>query len=365
MATGSTPGLTNLEYAPLAEMMGRMECRLPRCSTARRPTPATWNCCCRYGSPAQQERWLTPLMHGETRSAYLMTEPQVASSDATNVEARIVRDGDHYVVNGRKWWSTGVGDPDCDLLIVMGKTDPDAAPHQQQSQIIVPRDTPGVEIVRMLTVFGYDDAPHGHGEVVLKDVRVPAENLILGEGRGFEIAQGRLGPGRIHHCMRTIGVAEAALEAMCRRLLTRRAFGKMLSEQSIWEERVARARVDIEMCRLLTLRCAALLDQHEGRKVAHRRVDDQAGRAACRAEGDRRCDPGAWRRRRRPGFRAGRPVRQDADDAAGRWAGQGPFPRHRAQGIQASCGGLSRRFFGLRPGGTAREIPAGARQAPP
>ncbi len=261
-----TPGLTNLEDAPLAEMMGRTEfaSRVFNCAP---PDTGNMELLLRFGSPAQQERWLAPLMNGQIRSAFLMTEPQVASSDATNVEARIVRDGDHYVINGRKWWSTGVGDPDCELLIVMGKTDPSAAPHAQQSQILVPRETPGVEIVRMLDVFGYDDAPHGHGEVILRDVRVPADHLVLGEGRGFEIAQGRLGPGRIHHCMRTIGAAEAALEAMCRRLISRRVFGKTLAEQSIWEERVARARVDIEMCRLLTLRCADLLDRLDGHKV--------------------------------------------------------------------------------------------------
>jgi len=261
-----TPGLTNLEYAPLAEMMGRLDfaSRVFNCAP---PDTGNMELLLRYGSPEQQARWLTPLMNGEIRSAYLMTEPQVACSDATNVETRIVRDGNHYVINGRKWWSTGVGDPDCRLLIVMGKTDPDAPPHAQQSQVLVPVETPGVEIVRMLNVFGYDDAPHGHGEVILNDVRVPAENLVLGEGRGFEIAQGRLGPGRVHHCMRTIGLAEAALDAMCARLVSRRAFGRTLAEQSVWEERVARARVDIEMCRLLTLRCAALLDRHDGRQV--------------------------------------------------------------------------------------------------
>jgi acyl-CoA dehydrogenase len=263
-----TPGLTNLEYAPVAELMGRVEfaSRVFNCAP---PDTGNMELLLRYGSPAQQERWLRPLMAGAIRSAFLMTEPQVASSDATNIETSIVRDGDEYVINGRKWWSTGVGDPACELLIVMGKSDPEAAPHAQQSQILVPRDTPGVTVERMLSVFGYDDAPHGHGEVVLKNVRVPAGNLILGEGRGFEIAQGRLGPGRIHHCMRTIGAAEAALEAMCKRLKSRTAFGKSLDKQSIWEERIAWARTEIEMSRLLTLRCADLLDRNDAKDVRH------------------------------------------------------------------------------------------------
>jgi acyl-CoA dehydrogenase len=263
-----TPGLTNLEYAPVAELMGRVEfaSRVFNCAP---PDTGNMELLLRYGSPAQQERWLRPLMAGAIRSAFLMTEPQVASSDATNIETSIVRDGDEYVINGRKWWSTGVGDPACELLIVMGKSDPEAAPHAQQSQILVPRDTPGITVERMLSVFGYDDAPHGHGEVVLENVRVPAGNLILGEGRGFEIAQGRLGPGRIHHCMRTIGAAEAALEAMCKRLKSRTAFGKSLDKQSIWEERIAWARTEIEMSRLLTLRCADLLDCNDAKDVRH------------------------------------------------------------------------------------------------
>jgi acyl-CoA dehydrogenase len=221
----------------------------------------------RYGTPAQKARWLTPLMDGQIRSAFLMTEPAVASSDATNIETRIVRDGDAYVINGRKWWSSGVGDPRCAILIVMGKTDPAAAAHAQQSQVLVPMDTPGVRVERMLPVFGYDDAPHGHGEVVLEDVRVPAENLLLGEGRGFEIAQGRLGPGRIHHCMRALGVAEAALDRMAQRLLARVAFGKRLSDHSIWEQRIAEARTDIEMTRLLCLKAADMMDK-VGNKAA-------------------------------------------------------------------------------------------------
>jgi len=225
----------------------------------------------RYASEANKARWLQPLLAGEIRSAFLMTEPDVASSDATNIETSIQRDGDHYVINGRKWWSSGVGDPRCTLAIVMGKTDPSAPKHSQQSQILVSLDTPGIEVVRMLPVFGFDDAPHGHAEVVFRNVRVPVENLLLGEGRGFEIAQGRLGPGRIHHCMRTIGSAEVALEKMVKRLQSRVAFGKRISEQSVWEERVAHARIDIEMTRLLCLKTADMMD-HFGNKVARAEI---------------------------------------------------------------------------------------------
>ncbi len=254
------PGLTNLEYAPLSEEMGRVgwASEVFNCSA---PDTGNQEVLMRYGTAENQAKWLTPLMNGEIRSAFLMTEPAVASSDATNIETSIRRDGDHYVVNGRKWWSSGVGDPRCKVAIVMGKTDPSAPKHLQQSQILVPLDAPGIEVVRMLHVFGYDDAPHGHAEVILKDVRVPVGNLLLGEGRGFEIAQGRLGPGRIHHCMRTIGVAEVALEKMTRRLLSREAFGKRLSDHSIWEERIAEARTDIEMTRLLTLKAADMMDR--------------------------------------------------------------------------------------------------------
>src|SRR6201997_1420660 len=248
-------GLSNLEYAMCSEEMGKISfgSEVFNCSA---PDTGNMEVLHRYGSRAQKDRWLKPLMNGEIRSAFLMTEPAVASSDATNIETRIERDGSDYVINGRKWWSSGSMDPRCKVAIVMGKTDFKAARHQQQSQILVPLDTPGIKIVRMLPVFGYDDAPHGHAEVVLKDVRVPVENLLLGEGRGFEIAQGRLGPGRIHHCMRTIGVAEVAIEAMAKRLLSRVAFGKRIADHSVWEERVARARIDIEMTRLLCLKAA-------------------------------------------------------------------------------------------------------------
>ena len=253
-------GLSNLEYALCAEEMGRVgwASEVFNCSA---PDTGNMELIHRYGSPEQKAQWLRPLMRGEIRSAFLMTEPQVASSDATNIETSIVRDGDSYVVNGRKWWSSGVGDPRCRVAIVMGKTDPDAPRHAQQSQILVPLDAPGVEVVRMLPVFGYDDAPHGHAEMVLKDVRVPASNLILGEGRGFEIAQGRLGPGRIHHCMRTIGAAEVALGKMVRRLLTRTAFGRPVASHSVWEQRVAEARIDIEMTRLMCLKAADMMDK--------------------------------------------------------------------------------------------------------
>jgi acyl-CoA dehydrogenase len=253
-------GLTNLDYALCAEEMGRIEwgSEVFNCSA---PDTGNMEVLRRYGSEAHKQQWLKPLMAGEIRSAFLMTEPAVASSDATNIETSIVRHGDHYVINGRKWFSSGVGDPRCKIFIVMGKTDPSAPAHAQQSQVLVPRDTPGVTVVRMLPVFGYDDAPHGHAEVILKDVRVPVANLLLGEGRGFEIAQGRLGPGRIHHCMRALGQSEVALEKMCRRLVSRTAFGKQISEHSVWEERVANARLEIEMTRLMCLKAADMMDK--------------------------------------------------------------------------------------------------------
>ena len=264
------PGLTNLEYAMCAEEMGRIgwASETFNCSA---PDTGNMEVFHRYGTRAQKDQWLKPLMEGQIRSAFLMTEPQVASSDATNIETRIERDGDHYVINGRKWWSSGAGDPRCSIAIVMGKTDAGAQRHAQQSMIVMPLDAEGVTIERHLPVFGYDDAPHGHMEISLKDVRVPADNLLLGEGRGFEIAQGRLGPGRIHHCMRTIGVAEEALAKMCRRLQQREAFGKPIYKHSVWEERVARARIDIDMTRLLCLKAADMMDK-VGNKSAKQEI---------------------------------------------------------------------------------------------
>jgi alkylation response protein AidB-like acyl-CoA dehydrogenase len=264
------PGLTNLEYALCAEEMGRIGwgAGVFNCSA---PDTGNMEVFHRYGTREQKDRWLKPLMDGDIRSAFLMTEPAVASSDATNIETSIRREGDEYVINGVKCWSSGVGDPRCKIAIVMGKTNPESSRHSQQSQILVPLDAPGVTIKRMLSVYGYDHAPHGHGEVELKDVRVPVENVLLGEGRGFEIAQGRLGPGRIHHCMRTIGVAEVALEKMVKRLTSRVAFGKRISEHSVWEQRVAAARIDIEMCRLLCLKAADMMDK-AGNKAAQAEI---------------------------------------------------------------------------------------------
>ena len=263
-------GLTNQEYAPLAEIMGRVlwSSEVFNCSA---PDTGNMETIARYGDAENKARWLKPLLEGKIRSACAMTEPDVASSDATNIATRIERQGDEYVINGRKWWTSGAMDPRCSVFITMGKTDPDAPRHSQQSMILVPANTPGVKIVRALNVFGYDDAPHGHAEVLFENVRVPASNILLGEGRGFEIAQGRLGPGRIHHCMRLIGLAERALELMCKRSMARVAFGKTVAQQGVTQERIAEARCKIDMARLLTLKAAWLMDT-AGNKVARTEI---------------------------------------------------------------------------------------------